>query len=117
MRYLRLFNDADGSTRFEDVELQFMDQAFAPPAPPLGVSHPVEASSFLMLHMPQGWEDPAHPAPARQFMVLLSGEVELTAGHEVRHLTAGAVVLAEDTRPPGHGTRVTQEAHVAVTRL
>jgi quercetin dioxygenase-like cupin family protein len=47
-----------------------------------------------------------HPAPARQFVVTLSGEseVELEGGKKIR-LGPGNILLAEDTTGQGHISR------------
>jgi hypothetical protein len=44
-----------------------------------------------------------HPAPRRQFIVNLSGAVEITASDgEVRVFGPGSIMLAEDTTGKGH---------------
>ena len=80
MNYIRLFTDDDGESRFEDLEFMFAPRDFAPPAPPIDVSETMSASAFMMLRFPAGWTDPAHPAPARQFMIIVSGLLESSAG-------------------------------------
>lgn len=117
MRYLRLFSDGDDGSRFEERELGFEAREFAPPAPPIEVSDPAAASSVMLLRFPKGWHDPAHPAPARQFMIVVSGLIDVTAGDEVRRLSSGDLILVEDTAPPGHGTTVLEDAVVAVARI
>jgi quercetin dioxygenase-like cupin family protein len=117
VNYLRLYTDDHGDARFEDLQFTFAPRAFAPPAPPVDVSDPIQASAFMMLRLPKGWRDGAHPAPARQFMIVVDGLVEVSAGGETRLLSPGDVLLAEDTAPPGHATTVIDDAFVAVTRL
>lgn len=68
----------------------------------------------MMLRMPAGWTDAAHPAPARQFMIVLGGSAEVSAGGEARLLSTGDVILVEDTSGPGHGTTVLEDLVVAV---
>ena len=47
-----------------------------------------------------------HPAPRRQFVITLSGEAEVEASDgEVRRITPGTVMLADDTTGKGHITR------------
>jgi hypothetical protein len=116
MRYTRIHCDDDGQTRFEDGEVSFASAEFAPPAPPLDVSAAVPAREMLFIRFPAGWTDAAHPAPARQWMLVLSGRGESTAGGETRPWGPGAVFLLEDTSPPGHGTTVLEDAVLAVVR-
>ena len=117
MRYIRLYTDEDGRSRFENLDLAFAPQEFAPPAPPLDVSEPVEASAFMMLRAPAGWTDPMHPSPARQFMFVIAGSWEVSAGDETRLFSAGEVLLAEDTSGPGHASTAVEDSLVAVVRL
>jgi uncharacterized cupin superfamily protein len=47
-----------------------------------------------------------HPAPQRQYIVLLDGEIEITvADGEARRFRGGDVLLVEDTKGRGHRTR------------
>jgi len=116
MHYIRIYNSDDGTARFGDEEIAFTDAAFAPPAPPCGVSPPLPAREVLFIRLPAGWTDPAHPAPARQWMLVMSGRGESTAGDETRQWGPGDTLLVEDTGPPGHATTVFEEAVVAVVR-
>jgi gentisate 1,2-dioxygenase len=115
MNYLHVIGDDDG-TRFEDRDVAFEAADFAPPGPPLDVSASTEVSGLQFIRLPAGWTDPSHPAPARQWMLILSGRGETTAGGETRQWGPGDVVLLEDTEPPGHGTTVHEEACIAVVR-
>lgn len=116
MQYTRIYNDADGQTRFEDLEISFASAEFAPPAPPLEVSVAQSARETLFIRFRAGWTDAAHPAPARQWMFVLSGRGESTASGETRSWGPGSVFFLEDTSPPGHGTTVLEDAVLAVVR-
>lgn len=106
---LRLFADARGESHFETIEVGLESTDFAPPAPPLEVSAVVEARHGF-LRAPSGWFGDWHPAPARQFMCLLSGALEVAASDgEMRRITPGDIVLLEDTEGRGHATRVVSE--------
>src|SRR5437879_2437724 len=91
----------DGTSHFEDGEVSFDDAMFAPPAPPVGVSSTTPAREMLFIRFPAGWTDPAHPAPARQWMFVLSGRGETTAGGQTRSWGPGDAFLLEDTSPSG----------------
>ena len=116
MRYLRLSHDG-GTTRFDEGDLPFASAVFAPPAPPLDVSAAVPARELLFIRFPAGWSDPSHPSPARQWMFVLAGLGEVTAGPETRTWGPGDVILLEDLEPPGHGTTVLEDALFAVVRV
>ena len=116
MQYIRIYNDDEGVARFADGEVHFTKAVFAPPAPPVDVSSPAVAREILFIRLPTGWTDAAHPAPARQWMFVLSGRGETVAGDERRPWGPGDALLLEDTAPPGHATTVSEEAVVAVVR-
>jgi quercetin dioxygenase-like cupin family protein len=117
VKYVRLYTGDDGQARFEDLEFTFAPRDFAPPAPPVNVSEPVEASAFMMLRFQAGWTDAAHPAPARQFMIVLVGSAEVSAGGETRLLSTGVVILVEDTTGSGHGSTALEDLVMAVVRV
>ena len=102
---------------FGEVDIDFAMQDFAPPAPPLGVSTPFPAVAAVFLQLPAGWEDAAHPTPARQLMCVVSGVAESTANGETRRLEPGSAVLAEDTTGTGHGTRIIEDTVLLAVRL
>jgi quercetin dioxygenase-like cupin family protein len=59
-----------------------------------------------------------HPAPARQFLVVLEGEFEVSASDgETRRFGAGSVLLVEDTTGKGHMTRALGEADASTAVL
>ena len=54
-----------------------------------------------------------HPAPRKQMLFLLSGEMELQVSDgESRHLQAGSIVLTEDMLGKGHMGKVVGSADV-----
>ncbi len=116
MRYTRILNDADGRARFEDGETSMAGTEFAPPAPALDASTAVPVREMMFIRFPAGWTHPAHPAPARQWMFVLSGRGQTTAGGETRGWGPGDVFFLEDTSAPGHGTTILEEAVLAVVR-
>jgi hypothetical protein len=116
MKYHRIFTDNDGHARFEDGEISFARAVFAPPAPPLDVTAPTEVREMMFIRFSAGWSDAAHPAPARQWMFILSGRGETTASGETRAWGPGDVFLLEDTSPPGHATAILEDAVLAVVR-
>jgi quercetin dioxygenase-like cupin family protein len=80
--------------------------AAAPPAPPLYVSSASPASGYLFYSFEPRWTGDLHPAPARQFLILLSGGVEVeTSDGNVRRFGPGDLGLLEDTSGKGHRTR------------
>jgi len=116
MHYTRIYNDDDGTSRFEPGEVSFTSAVFAPPAPPLDASPAMPTQEMMFIRLAAGWTDAAHPVPARQWMFVLSGRGETTAGAETKGWGPGDAFLVEDTDPPGHATTVLDEAVFAVVR-
>ena len=106
---VRLFADSDGESHFAPLDIELTSADFAPPAPPLEVSEIVEARHGFLRAAP-GWFGDWHPTPARQWMCLLSGVLEVSVSDgETRRIAPGAIVLLEDTTGRGHATRVVSE--------
>lgn len=113
MYYVRMFADQRGETHFQDVSVELRPADFAPPAPLMAVSRFMPASGLGFLSAPPGWRGDWHPAPRRQFMVVLAGQVEAEVSDgEVRRFGPGDVVLVEDTEGRGHRSWVVGEDDV-----
>jgi hypothetical protein len=107
MRYTRIYADAAGQPRFEEVEIELREADLAPSAEPMDLSVPIEAARLMFATIPAGWIGERHTAPRRQFFVQLTGviETEVSDGRRVR-TGPGSVTLIEDTEGSGHVTRV-----------
>jgi hypothetical protein len=98
---IRLYTGEDGESHFEEIAPSFSwDDGLwrAPLEATTGIiftRHP--AGHFL------GW----HNAPRRQYVIILTGQVEFQIGDgSIRRLGPGDVLLAEDLTGRGHTTRV-----------
>ena len=106
--YFRIYADDEGASHFEDVELAFQQENFVPPAPPVLMSSFEPAAQYGFERVHPGWHGDWHPAPKRVLAIYLAGEGEIEASDgEIRPLTPGTILLAEDTTGKGHITRVT----------
>ncbi len=104
---VRIYADARGESHFGLKEVSFELADFAPPAPPISVSQLQAAEAVLFISSPPGWHGDWHPAPRRQLMFLLAGELEVTVSDgETRRCGPGCAVLLEDTVGKGHVSRV-----------
>ena len=107
MRYVRVYSGPDGESHFEDVAVAFTSVAYAPPAPPLQVSAVTPTAQSVFVTAPSGWYGGWHPTPARQWAVILAGQLALEVSDgEVRHFGQGSVLLLDDRTGRGHETRV-----------
>ncbi len=107
MKFLRIYTDELGDSRFQKVSEQFSDQIYAPPAPAFGVSPALASERFVRVRFPANWVSPLHAAPRRQLFVMLAGVFEWTSSTgEAELFRPGDMLLMEDTTGKGHGARV-----------
>jgi quercetin dioxygenase-like cupin family protein len=114
MQYPRIYTGPDKISHFEQVELE-LDQGSVS-----AQSSPVAAQNIMFGHQPGGLELDWHPAPRRQFVIVLDGEIEIEASDgEVRRFGPGMIFLADDTTGKGHILRGvgSSERHIALVPL
>lgn len=101
MKVTRVYADEHGETHFADDDVALRD------AGPIGrLSAPVPAASVIFRENEPGYDYDWHTAPARQFIALLDGAIEIEVSDgERRVLRGGEVLLVEDTTGKGHRTR------------
>ncbi len=116
--YARIYTDADGVSHFGVAEIAFTLADYAPPAPPISVSQVMNVESIVFISSPPGWYGDWHPAPHRQIMFCLAGELEVRVSDgSVRTFGPGSVVLVEDTKGRGHVSRVVGTERVFMAAL
>jgi len=98
----RLYTGPDNQTHVEEVEAPF-----AVAAGGRDVSQLMKITGAELHRIPAGTVNDWHTAPARQYVITLSGrgEIEVAGGKKVS-LEPGHIELAEDTTGKGHITRV-----------
>lgn len=101
MRYTRIFTDASGDSRFEDLDIPLHDQG------QIGrLSQTFGAKEIRFRENDANYDWDFHNAPAHQFILLLDGEIEITTSTgDIRRFRGGDIVLVEDTEGKGHKTR------------
>jgi hypothetical protein len=115
-----LFNDAEGESHFEEIDVELTPVDFAPPAPPVELSEFQNATKVAIMRAVPGWKGDWHPAPRRQLMFYLAGHVEgETSDGTHRTMGPGSVVLVEDIEGKGHRSRVVggEQVVIAVVQL
>ncbi|HLN21600.1 MAG TPA: hypothetical protein VK213_10955 [Bacteroidales bacterium] len=111
MRYTRIFPDEQGESHFEDVEIILKKNG------PLG--HMSDVFEVRLLQFRENIADyywDYHNAPAKQFIILLDGEIEITTSlGEKRRFSAGNILLVEDVEGKGHRTEnITREPRKSI---
>ena len=102
MRITRVYTGDDGESHFEDIEVAFPETAMMGastrrfPADTIGIR---ETASEVEMDF--------HNAPRRQFVITLSGRVEMECGDGTKRQSGpGDMLLADDTTGQGHITRI-----------
>ena len=107
LEIVRITSNADGQTRFEVGAIPLDEQDYAPPAPAVAVSQRLPASDIAFASLPPGYFGDWHPAPRRQYGLILAGTLEIETGDGARRsFGAGEVFLLEDKAGKGHRTWV-----------
>lgn len=107
MRCLRIYATPDGESHFGEVDIAATMTPLFPNEAPFALSAHYPASRIRFVHVPAGvCEAGWHTPPGRVLAVWLDGMVEFeTSDGEVRHVSAGGLVLVEDTHEKGHVSR------------
>ena len=101
MKITRIYTGQDGESHFEEIDIQLISTGLAG-----SISEPVPTRDVIFRETGPGYDLDFHPAPRRQYVVNLTGGVELEVGSgEKRTLGPGSILLAEDTTGRGHKSR------------
>ena len=101
MKIVRIYTGADNESHFEEKEIELNFNGH------MNVSATEPATDVVFLQAPPNHFSDFHPAPRRQYVVTLSGQVEIETGDgTIRRFGPGDVMLADDTTGRGHITRV-----------
>lgn len=100
MEITRVYTGNDNQSHFETIDVPLGESRYG------SLSQLFEAEGVIFRETPVGGELDFHNAPRRQFVVTLSGLVEIECGDGAkRQLGAGQILLADDTTGQGHVTR------------
>lgn len=97
----RIYTDAFGESLFEDIEIPLNDSG------EIGfLSEAQKADTVVFRKVTEQYDYNFHNAPARQYIILLDGIIEIKNSlGEKRTFKAGDVLLVEDTHGKGHKTK------------
>lgn len=100
MEITRVYTGEDGRSHFEEIDVPLGESRYG------SLSDLYSAEGVIFRETPVGGELDFHNAPRRQFVITLSGVVEIECGDgSKRRLGAGGILLADDTDGQGHITR------------
>ena len=101
--YTKIVTTPDGGSGFQDAELALTDQIVAEGVPAFFVAG--LGSGQVIFLRSDGFDSEPHPAPRKQWVLMLKGtiEVEVSDGSR-RRFGPGDLILAADTTGRGHVT-------------
>ena len=111
--------DDQGASHFADLDLPEAMMPTALGLPDMRSTGSIPTQSFRLITttpqaMARGW----HPAPARQFVIVVKGAiaVEVSDG-EMRRLEAGSMIFFEDVSGRGHLNRIVDDQEIMLAFL
>ena len=116
MMVTRVYADEHGESHVSEVELPLALNVPAPGMDPVRTSPRIAATHIQFLAAAHALiTDRWHPAPARQFAILLKGTliVEVSNGQS-RKLEPGSFLFVEDTTGRGHKTHLVSDEEVVL---
>ncbi len=115
---IRLHTGEDGLTHFADDAIALETKDFSPPMPPFAMSTRFPVTDIAFATFPPGWFGDWHPAPTRQYVLILKGRLEIETGDgDTRQFGAGSAFLVEDIDGQGHRTRVVSDAPAVIAMV
>ena len=108
MATFRLYTGPDGQSHIEPIDLAQMPEW----------TKGLDATRISFSVWPVGRFLDWHPAPRRQFVIILSGQLEIGLGDGSKHVFGpGDARLVEDTTGQGHTTRVVSQEPVVTATI
>ncbi len=110
MAIYRLYTGDDGQSHLEERTLESHPE----------LNTPTPTTGIVFTQWPPGHFIDWHPAPRRQYIITLSGHIEIGLGDGATHRYGpGDARLVEDTTGQGHTTRVVSDepAIIAIVPL
>ena len=105
MEILRIYSGDDGESHFEDLQIDLDDRG------PAGkMSDLWRGKGVIFREVAGDYNYDYHTAPRRQFVINLTGSVDIEVGDgTVRRLGPGGILLAEDLTGRGHISRAVND--------
>ena len=113
MRTHNLYTDASGQSHFRDVEVEWVEEHRGSK-----LSKRLPATGIIFRETQAEHNLDWHPAPRRQFVIILQGQLEIGLGDGSKHVFGpGDARLVEDTTGQGHTTRVVSSVPVVTATI
>ena len=106
MRVVRVYTGDDGRSHFEDVDIALAGRGAVG-----RISELIRGPGVVFREVDGDYDLDFHNAPRRQFVVNLTGAVDIGVGDgTVRRIGPGEILLAEDMEGEGHTSRAVDDA-------
>jgi len=106
MKITRFYATESGESRFVEIDIPIEQAQRDADGNTLRFSNSYPSPSVRFAELPDGMVQSWHHAPARQIVVLLSGEIEVgTTDGQTRRWRTGEAFLADDVTGKGHTTK------------
>ena len=114
MRFIRIWADDAEVSHLEDLITPFEPmEDYARGIPTVGISERAAGEQTYLLSMPRGFFGDWHPAPRRQLMAQMQGNLRVTVSDGTSVDTVpGTLWCVEDLNGIGHQTEVTSDDDV-----
>lgn len=101
IKITRVYTDKEGESCFEDIKMPLQSEG------EIGfLSDEIEVKDMFFRTVKPSYDYDFHNAPAKQYIILLDGKIEIeTSKGEKRNFKGGDILLMEDTDGKGHKTR------------
>lgn len=101
MKVTRLYTGSDNETYFEEIDYELFDNG------KIGkLTKKIPVKDLIFRETEGDYNYDFHPAPQKQFIILIDGEIEIENGHgEKRRFKSGDILLVEDATGRGHKTK------------
>jgi hypothetical protein len=106
MKITRFYATDSGESRFVEIDIPIEHAQRDAEGNTLRLSNSYASPHVRFAELPDGMVQSWHHAPARQIVVVLSGELEVgTSDGQTRRWRAGEAFLADDLTGKGHTTK------------
>jgi hypothetical protein len=106
MKVTRFITTADGGSRFVQMDVPVS----APFTDEFGNVYTLSEAihcTGVIAELPAGLDQDWHVAPSRQFVIVMTGAIEVqTTDGQIRRFSKGDLFMADDRQGRGHQTRV-----------
>lgn len=101
MKITRLYTGSDQQSHFAEIDIPLKDSG------DMGLlSQALPVSKLILRETADDYDYDWHNAPVRQYMIILSGQVDIQIGDgTIKRFSPGDIVLLEDTTGQGHISR------------